>query len=114
MTYVLTEACLVQVASAFNFAVIAGALSILIELEWTLAGCWHVGAHESSRILLELSTLGLNFKLIVAIESCSILAVNTGFGVYISRLLSSLSSFDRISWLRSLFSIECCLVGLKD
>ena len=110
----LAQALLVEVAVAFYFAVIVGALSILIELEGALARCWHVGAHECSSVLLELSALGLDFKLIVGEESCRILTVNAGLSVHIRRLLCSLSSFDRISWLGSFFSKERCLVSLVD
>ena len=114
ITYVLAEACLVQIAVAFYFAVIVGALRILIQLEGALARRRHVRAHERSCVLLELSALGLDFKLIVGEEGCCVFAVNAGFGVHVGRLLCSLSSFDCISWLGSLFTIECRLISLEN
>ena len=109
-----TESLFVEVASAFHFAMIAGALSILIKLKWSLTWLGHLSAHEGCSILLELGTLWFNFVLIVTKETCSVFAVYTWLSVYLCSRWLSLASRDGETSLRFVFAVECCLISLEN
>ena len=73
VTYVFSESCFIEVRLALDFAgVVRGTLWVLVDLEGTFSTLRHVSAQEGSSVLLELGTLRLNFKLIVAVEGCGI------------------------------------------
>ena len=77
VTYVFLEPLLVEIRLALDFAgVVRSALRVLVHLEGSFSTLGHVCAHEGSCVLLELRTLRLNFKLIIAVESCGIFLVH--------------------------------------
>jgi len=114
-TYVLLETLLVKIRRALNFAkVVAGALSVLINLEWSLTRFWHLSVHKRGSVLLELSSLRFNLKFIITEESSRVLAINTGLCVNIGSSLSGTgvrSDFE--ASLRFFASEEDCLIGLE-
>ena len=115
-TYVLTETLLVEVARALHVAVVVGGiLGILVKLEGTITRLGHVSAHEGCRVLLKLRALGLHFKLLIAVESRSVLAIYTRLLVHIRSLcvLSSARRLDLEAWLRLFLAIEGGIVGHK-
>ena len=76
VTYVFPEPLLIEVGRALDFAsVVRGTLWVLVDLEGSLSTLRHVSTQEGSRVLLELRTLRLNFKPIIAVEGCSIFLV---------------------------------------
>lgn len=75
--FVLLEALLIEVACSLNVAVVVGTLGVLVKLEGTFATVWCIGAQESCGVLLKLSALRFHFKLVMAVEGSSILAVHS-------------------------------------
>lgn len=111
----LAEALLIQVGCALDFAeVVARALGVLVDLEWSLAALWHLGVHESRGVLLELSSLRLYFKLIIAEEGSSVLAVEARLCVDSGAFLSGSGRRRDLEASLSLLSTEeDGLVGLE-
>ena len=77
-----TESLLVQVAGSLHLAVVVLSFGVLVQLKGSLAAARGVGSQESCRILLELGALRLNFELVITVESCSVLAIDSTFSVH--------------------------------
>lgn len=75
------KALFVQVACALDLAVVVLSFGVLVHLKGSLTAAWGVCSQESCCVLLKLGALRLNFELIIAVESCSVLAVDSTFGV---------------------------------
>lgn len=75
------KALFVQVACALDLAMVVLSFGVLVHLKGSLTAAWGVCSQESCCVLLKLGALRLNFELIIAVESCSVLAVDSTFGV---------------------------------
>ena len=113
-TYMLAETLLIEVTLALNVALVVRPLSRLVNLKWSFTGAWGVSADKSSCILLELSSLGLNFEFIVAVESGGILFEHSTFSVDSGSSLRLGLSLDFKSCLSFILTVERLFVGHKD
>ena len=112
VTYVFSESCLVKVWLALDFAgVVWGTLWVLVDFEGTFSTLWHVSAQEGSSVLLELGTLRLNFKLIVAVEGCGISLIQAWLLIDLRSCLRLCCGLDLDATLRFISTKEDSLVG---
>lgn len=109
------KAVFVQVAGALHFAVVVRSFGVLVHLKGSLTAAWGVCSQESCCILLELGALRLNFELIIAVESCSVLAVDSTFSVHSWSCWLGLASIrlDFEASLSFILTVEGLFVGDK-
>ena len=110
----LTKTLLIEVRGTFDLAVIVGAFGILINLERSLSTGRHVSVHECCSVTLELGALRLDLKLIITIESCSVLFVKTGFLVNSNSCSDTCGRLDFEAYSLALTSVEGSLISLKS